>query len=173
MPLNLELKASVPTADAARTAARRCGARFQELLLQEDTYFRVPEGRLKLREIQGRDAELIYYRREENTGDRWSDYTRVRVADAGALKGLLADALGLRTVVRKRRELFMLDETRIHVDEVEGLGSFVEFEIPVDEEEKARRQLQWLRSQCGIADETVITTSYSDLILAKTGDLGA
>ncbi len=173
MHLNLELKASIPSIDLARASARRCGAEFSGVLLQEDTYFRVPQGRLKLREIAGDKAELIYYERPDTSQERWSSYSRVPVIEPGALKEQLASALGVHVVVRKRRELFMLDETRIHLDDVEALGTYLEFEIPVRDQEEAYSQMKFLREQFEIDEGSIFTGSYSDLILAKTEGLGS
>jgi adenylate cyclase class 2 len=173
MPRNLELKASVSSGELTRGLAYRCGARFQGILLQVDTYFCVPHGRLKLRETIGQGAELIFYERPETKSERWSTYSTVSVPDPGALKQQLASALGVLVEVKKKRELFLLEGTRIHIDEVEGLGAFLEFEIPVRDEDGASRQMKFLREQFAIKDESIFMPSYSDLILAKTEDLGA
>ncbi len=173
MRLNLELKASIPSIDLARASARRCGAEFSGLLLQEDTYFRVPNGRLKLREIAGDRSELIFYERPNSSLERWSSYSRVPVAEPRGLKEQLASALGIRVVVRKKRELFLLDETRIHLDDVEDLGTYLEFEVPVRDREEAASQMKFLREQFEVDEGSIFTGSYSDLILAKTEGLGS
>ncbi len=173
MPRNLELKASVSSIELTRALAYQCGARFQGILMQADTYFCVPHGRLKLREIMGQGAELIFYERPESTSERWSTYSTVSVPDPGALKQQLASALGIMVEVKKKRELFLFEGTRIHIDEVEGLGTFLEFEIPVRNEEGASRQMLFLREQFAIKDESIFMPSYSDLILTKTEGLGA
>lgn len=173
MRLNLELKASIPSIELARTSARLCGAELHGILLQVDTYFRVLHGRLKLREIAGDHSELIYYERPDTSLERWSSYSTVQVTEPGALKEQLASALGVRVVVKKRRELFLLDETRIHLDEVEQLGTYLEFEIPVRDKREAASEMKFLREQFEIDDGSIFTASYSDLILAKTEGLGA
>lgn len=173
MRLNLELKASIPSIDLARTAARRCGAEFSGVLVQEDTYFRVPRGRLKLREIAGDRSELIYYERPDTSHERWSSYSTVPIVEPGGLKEQLSSALGVRVIVKKRRELFLLDETRIHLDEVEELGTYLEFEIPVRDQLEAYSQMKFLREQFEVDDGSIFTGSYSDLILAKTEGLGS
>ena len=173
MRLNLELKASIPSLELARASARRCGAEFHGLLLQTDTYFRVPHGRLKLREIAGDRSELIYYERPDTSLERWSTYSTVQVIEPDGLREQLASALGVRVVVKKRRHLFLLDETRIHLDEVEDLGTYLEFEIPVRDQQEAYSQMKFLREQFEIDEGSIFTGSYSDLILAKTEGLGA
>jgi adenylate cyclase, class 2 len=172
MLLNLELKASIPSVELARVSARRCGAEFGGVLLQEDTYFRVAHGRLKLREIAGHGSELIYYERPDTSLERWSNYSTVAVTEPVGLKEQLSSALGVRVVVKKKRELFLLGGTRIHLDDVEGLGTFLEFEIPVRDELEAFSQMNFLRAQFGIDDGSIFTPSYSDLILAKTEGFG-
>lgn len=173
MRSNLELKASIPSIEAARASARRCGADFSAVLIQVDTYFRIPRGRLKLREIADGTSEMIFYERPDTTLERWSSYSTVPVIEPAALKQQLASALGVRAIVRKRRELFLLDETRIHLDDVEDLGTYLEFEIPVRDQEEAASQMKFLREQFGIDAGSIFTGSYSDLILAKTEGLGS
>ncbi|MGK3856667.1 class IV adenylate cyclase, partial [Enterococcus faecium] len=82
-------------------------------------------GRLKLREIDGQAAVLIWYDRPDHDAARLSKYHLVPVADPAALKAALTDALGVRGEVRKRREIYLWHNVRIHLDEVAGLGSFL------------------------------------------------
>jgi predicted adenylyl cyclase CyaB len=140
--------------------------------MQEDTYFHVKKGRLKLRVIAEENAELIYYERNETAPERWSSYVRLPIGNALDWKAMLSSALGVLVVVNKRRQLFLLEGNRIHLDEVDGLGSFLEFEVIVHDEEVARRQMKHLRDAFNVTDAAIFTASYSDLILAKTGDLG-
>jgi adenylate cyclase class 2 len=94
---------------------------------QLDTYFRVRQGRLKLRE-KDRGAELIYYERSDQAIDRESNYRIVQIEDSEALKDALAAALGVLVSVEKSRRLLLWHEVRIHLDEVPGLGSCLELE---------------------------------------------
>lgn len=172
---NLEIKARYPDHDAARRHAERCGALLREILWQTDTYFRVPAGRLKLREIRretpdGRrtaHAELIHYERADTPDMKASDYRLAAQPDARETKALLAGALGVRSVVVNRRELWWIEGTRIHLDEVEGLGRFLEFEVMVREGETEPERaavLAELRRQFEIAEESLLAGSYSDLL---------
>lgn len=162
---NLEFKARIEDANALVARARALGADLWGDLRQTDTYFAVRRGRLKLRETVGHQAELIYYERDEEGERRPSDYSVTYFKDAEGLKEALTKALGVRTRVRKRRTLLVLDTTRIHVDNVEGLGSFLEIEVPVrEDEEAAHRQLQSLVSALGFSWEDCIRKSYADLI---------
>src|SRR5205823_14349078 len=126
---NVELKARCGDLAAARAAAEAFGARAAGVLHQLDTYLRCQHGRLKLRETIGvTPAELIWYDRSNEAKFRPSDYRLVAVNDPAGLKAALGAAMGLRGEVRKIRRLMLWGNVRIHLDEVEDLGSFVEFE---------------------------------------------
>src|SRR5205814_5422120 len=136
---------------------------------QIDTYFHAPHGRLKLREINGRErCELIAYSRPNNTAARASDYLVVPVPHPAALKAALSSALGIRGEVRKRRELLLWHNVRIHLDDVASLGTFVEFEAVIssaDDEAASRSRLQTLYEAVRIREAHLIAESYSDLLL--------
>jgi adenylate cyclase class 2 len=123
---NIEIKAR--DADPARTLelALGLGATDKGVISQRDTYFARARGRLKLREQEPGEDELIEYRRADETGARTSSYRRVPVGAPAELREALDAALGTLVVVAKRRRLLLLDNVRIHLDEVEGLGSFME-----------------------------------------------
>ena len=166
---NLEIKAICPDPKAAREAARRVsGTGASTVLHQIDTYFRVPVGRLKLREINHTSAELIFYDRPDDPAARISRYHIVPVVDPMALKALLAAAMGVRAVVRKRRELFLYENVRIHLDTVEKLGNFLELEAVltghVGQAESLRR-LEHLAGALGIRPEQRLAGSYGDLVV--------
>lgn len=165
---NVELKARDP--DPARTLGLALGLGAEDAgeIVQRDTYFAHARGRLKLREQDSGEAELIAYRRPDDTGARTSEYRRVPVAETDALRETLAEAYGTLVVVNKRRRLLLLDGVRIHLDEVEGLGSLLELEAVADEgsdlcgeHEKVAR----LRDELRIDDADLVAESYSDLLL--------
>jgi predicted adenylyl cyclase CyaB len=167
MPKNIELKAKLAEIDFARRAAQRVGAKPQGVLEQIDTYFCVPRGRLKLRHTTPGESELIQYERPNRTDARPCRYRRVPVADASAIHDLLETALGIVSVVRKRRELWLLDNVRIHFDHVEGLGEFIEFEAiigPDHLDETCHRQVEELTAAFGLAVVDLVAASYGDLI---------
>jgi predicted adenylyl cyclase CyaB len=164
---NIELKARCPDLGAAREAARRLGAEFAGVLEQRDTYFVVPRGRLKLRQTAGRGAELVAYARENSAAVRGSDYRLVSVPDPAALLGALEASLGIRGDVVKTRELWMWQRVRIHLDRVEGLGTFLEFEAvlePGEPDEAGHRKIATLREALHVDDGDLIGRSYSDLL---------
>lgn len=167
MPRNVEIKArAADFAGQRRRAAELCGGE-PEILHQEDTFFRVSDGRLKLRILDPGRGELIHYHREDSRGPRPSRYTIVPTAEPERLRRLLAEALGVRGVVRKTRTLFLLGPTRIHFDQVEGLGEFLELEVvlgdgqpPADGERVARE----LAGKLGIRESDQIAVAYLDLL---------
>ncbi len=168
---NIEIKASYRDLNRARAIARQLAAEPHGVLDQLDTYFRVPVGRLKLRETgtfgSMMTAELIFYRRADEARARESDYDVVPVNDPTGLKRALDRAIGTWRTIAKRRELWMLDNVRIHLDEVEGLGNFVELEAVVDRSHPAEAcsaTIDRLAAAFGIQAGERIAESYSDLL---------
>ena len=129
MPRNIEIKARIDGIEALLPHARTLADGEPELIEQDDSFFHVAHGRLKLRQFADGSAELIHYHRGDGIEARPSDYVRVPVADAAALREALARGCGLHGRVRKRRWLLRLGQTRLHLDRVEGLGDFVELEV--------------------------------------------
>jgi homotetrameric cytidine deaminase len=169
---NVELKARDP--DPARTLERALalGADDRGEIRQRDTYFSKARGRLKLREQETGGSplwdELIEYSRADSTDPRTSTYRRVPVADVAPLRDALDAAYGTLGTVTKKRRVLLWEGVRIHLDEVEGLGSFLELEAVAEldsdlspEHEKVER----LRAELAIEDDNLIATSYSDLVL--------
>jgi homotetrameric cytidine deaminase len=158
---NIELKASDPQPARTLELALALGAEDKGEIAQRDTYFARARGRLKLREQDPGAAELIQYRRADAPDARESEYRRVPAADAEALRHALDAALGTLVVVEKRRRLLLWEGVRIHLDEVAGLGGFVELEGVGGERDKVER----LRGELEIADDALVAQSYSDLLL--------
>jgi len=168
---NIELKARCADLARAAKAAESLGAVAQGVLVQTDTYFRVPHGRLKLREISGGEggerAELIRYDRPDHADFRASDYDVIPVADPVTMKSALRRALGIRGEVHKRRNLYLRHNVRIHLDDVQSLGTFIEFEAVMNEGEddaQSLERLRILREAMQIRDEDRVAQSYSDLL---------
>ena len=167
MPRNVEIKARVRDLPALRRAVEAMADGPPSLLAQTDTFFAAPRGRLKLRVLGDGAAELISYVRDDVGGPRASRYLKAPVADPAALAAALGGALGPGGVVRKRRALFRRGATRIHFDEVEGLGSFLELEVELEETESAadgERAVRALMAELGIAGEDLIAVAYVDLL---------
>ncbi len=165
---NLEYKARIDDPKPLMAKARSLGFDLWGDLRQTDTYFVTPRGRLKLRETAGFQAELIFYERDEEGADRASDYEVAHSNEPDALRGVLASALGVQATVRKRRTLLVLDGTRVHLDNVEGLGAFMEIEAPVqDDDAAARERLNWLLGELGLNWDDCIRASYLDLTIER------
>lgn len=164
----MELKARDPDPERSLAACEASGAEAQGVLVQRDTYFNTSQGRLKLREEEGATAHLIAYERPDLSGQRESRYRIVEVAEAEELKVALSSTLGVQVVVSKERRLFLWEgNVRIHLDAVEGLGSFIEFEAiaPASSDlAHEERQVATLRQAFGIDEADVIGGSYCDLI---------
>jgi homotetrameric cytidine deaminase len=163
---NVEIKAR--DADPARTLARALalGAYDDGILVQRDTYFGRARGRLKLREQEPGGAHLIAYARPDADEARTSEYRLADVGDPAALREALDAALGTRVVVDKRRRLLLYENVRIHLDEVEGLGAFVELEAVADAGSDLAREHELvarLRDELELGEP--VAPSYSDLLL--------
>lgn len=168
MAKNLELKAALTSQAKANQIARTLGAKYQGTLSQIDTYFKVNVGRFKLREINGKQFELIFYKRPDSRGTRYSDYFIVPLKEPEAAKALFRSLSGVWAVVRKERTLYLYENARIHIDSVKGLGSFVEFEVVVNRGKKqAREMMQSLVGHFGIEKKSLLAGSYSDMIRHK------
>ncbi len=168
---NLELKAVATDLPRLRRVLREVGARHEPRPLdQVDWYFQVPRGRLKLRQRKGRPAaELIFYVRADTTRARTSEYQALPVADAPGALRLLRAMFVPRVCVRKRRDLWLYGPTRVHLDRVRGLGTFVEIEAPFTRSAaEARRVMSMLRDRLGIRPGDVIARSYADLLARRS-----
>jgi predicted adenylyl cyclase CyaB len=167
---NIELKARDPDPDRSLEASLETGASDEGWLYQTDTYFRVPHGRLKLRE-EGAIARLISYERSDETAARESRYRLVPVSDPAGLKDALTDALGVLVVVEKSRRLLLWQGVRIHLDEVRGLGSFIEIEVvadPASDLSTEHRRASELQDALAITPDRIVAFSYSDELLRSS-----
>ena len=167
---NVELKAHDPDPGRTLERALAAGAQDHGVLRQRDTYFAVARGRLKLREEQPGGATLIAYERPDEGAERVSSYRLAPVADPEPLCDALAAAGGVAAVVVKRRHLLLWETVRIHLDDVRGLGSFVELEAvaePGSDLSRERAQLAHLRAVLDIGDAALREGSYSDALMAS------
>ncbi len=137
---------------------------------QTDTYFKVANGRLKLREgvIEN---NLIYYERKNQAGPKNSHFNLVKIEDAAGLKDVLAKSIGVRLIVKKKREIYYIKNVKFHIDRVHRLGSFVEIEagnIITDlSQEQLKAQCDFYTKEFKIKAEDMIDVSYSDLLESK------
>ena len=169
MPRNVEIKARVRDLEATRRLVSQIADGPPLAVEQEDTFFRVTGGRLKLRERAGDDAELIYYRRPDAPGPTESEYATVGVRDPDALRELLTVALGVAGQVHKRRLVYRVGRTRVHLDEVRDLGAFLELEVELASGEATDlgvREARRLMGLLGIGEEALVAEAYVDLLAA-------
>ncbi len=161
---NIEFKAELRNPSAARQQCKLLGATRMGLLHQTDTYYRLAEGRLKRREAPGEPTEWIFYHRRDIVRPRMSDYAILTDAQARRRWGTQSLKEWIRVV--KRRELWLLDNVRIHLDEVQGLGDFIEFEAVVSEKydtKSCHASIRRLRDVFGPTMGEPVAPSYSDL----------
>ena len=166
---NVELKAFDPDPEGTLARALALGAREEGLLIQRDTYFHAGRGRLKLREEEPGSAHLIGYTRSDEDPDvRVSEYRIAPVSDPEAVRDVLEASLGVRVVVEKRRRLLLWRSVRIHLDEVSGLGTFLELEAVAPAGSDLAREwalVAHLREVLAITDDRLRDGSYSDALL--------
>ncbi len=168
--LNVEIKARCPHHQVIREILHARQADFRGTDHQIDTYFKVNHGRLKLREGHIENA-LIHYEREDQEGPKQSSVTLVLTTPGSPLKALLTQALGILMVVEKRRDIYFIDNVKFHLDEVTGLGTFVEIEA-IDYDgtigsERLLAQCHMFLSLFSIQPDQMVAVSYSDLLLCS------
>jgi adenylate cyclase, class 2 len=167
--LNIEIKARCPTHQTIREILHARHADFRGTDHQIDTYFKVNHGRLKLREGHIENA-FIYYEREDQEGPKQSSVTLVPTTPGSPLKALLTQAMGILMVVEKQRDIYFIDNVKFHLDEVTGLGTFVEIEA-IDYDgtigsERLLAQCQTFLALFNIQPDQMVAGSYSDLLLS-------
>ena len=167
--VNVELKARDPEPDATAARCVALGAEDRGVLVQRDTYFAARHGRLKLRQSGQGDDELIAYRRPDAAEPAESAYVRAAIREAETVGEALEAALGRVVVVAKRRHLFIWENVRIHLDDVAGLGTFIELEAIVAADgsglARARAKVNMLRDELAIGDDALVAEGYCDLLL--------
>jgi adenylate cyclase class IV len=172
MARNIEIKARLGAGgiDAVLVRAHALsGGAAPQTLQQDDCFYRVERGRLKLRRFADGSAELIHYQRANTPEARASDYVRVAVSDADAMHAALERACGTLGRLRKRRRLLLAGATRIHFDEVEGLGAFVELEVVLSPDQTDADGIaiaEALMRELGLADAPRVGVAYLDLLAA-------
>lgn len=167
----MELKAFDRDRERSLAVCETLGAEAQGALVQRDTYFHVPNGRLKLRQEEHGKPHLIAYERPDQAGPRESRYRLVDVDHVEELIAALSSTLGIKVVVAKVRRLFLWKNVRIHLDEVDDLGSFLELEAVASPESTLAQDeahVATMRRAFGLADSDLIGVSYCDLALART-----
>ena len=167
MPRNTEIKARVPDLDALASRVAPLSTEGPIAIPQDDTFFACPHGRLKLRDFGDGRGELIFYQRPDQTGPKTSFYAITPTASPDTLRAVLTLAHGQTGRVVKQRTLWLVGRTRVHLDRVEGLGTFMELEVVLREGEAVEvgeREAQALMRQLGIEAVQLIDRAYVDLL---------
>ena len=166
--LNIEIKARINEAARIRNLLLENNAKFIGIDHQQDTYFNVKSVRLKLREGNIENS-LIYYERADLDGPKNSHFQLLKVTDSKQLKDVLEKSIGIKVIVRKKREIYFIGSIKFHIDEVPGLGSFIEIEASNlnDDisEEALLEQCEFYMKKFEIKPEDMVSNSYSDLLL--------
>jgi len=176
MARNIEIKARIDSVEAMLARAQALAGAAPERIEQDDSFFAVPQGRLKLRQFADGRAELIHYHRVDSAAAKASDYVRVPVPDPAALRDALARACGLLGRVRKTRWLLRVGQTRVHVDRVENLGDFMELEVVLRPDQADAEGVciaEALMCELGLEDAERIAAAYLDLLAASAGGIAS
>lgn len=168
MATNIEIKVKLDSFTRVEVRIRGMQSASAPARLQQcDSFFAIPAGRLKVREQRGEVPELILYFRANTVVAKASRYFRIKTRFAPLAKQVLASLLGCPTIVRKSRTLYTVGPTRIHLDEVEGLGRFLEFEVvlgPKCSITEGRHVADRLIKHLRIPRNSLLAVSYCDLV---------
>lgn len=170
MPRNVEIKARVAQPSRLLDDVLEIADRGPTVFAQDDTFFACPSGRLKLRMFSETAGQVIFYRRDDLAGPKLSEYVIASTDEPDALRAVLTLAYGAVGRVRKTRTLCFVGETRIHLDDVEGLGHFVELEVVLAPEQtiaQGQAIAEDLMRRLSIAPSTLVQKAYVDLIADK------
>jgi predicted adenylyl cyclase CyaB len=170
MPANIEIKARVNDFNRLMHTAEQMSDTPRGVIPQEDTFFNCPNGRIKLRELNPQLGQLVYYQRQDVTGPKHSEYKIFETDDPAGLKLILGEAFGVRGVISKVRYLYMVGQTRIHLDDVAGLGKFMELEVvllPDQTDEQGQAIAEDLMRKLGILAVDLIDGAYMDMMETK------
>jgi len=167
MAQNVEIKARSVDFAGQMAIARSLSGAEPEVIHQEDVFFNVSAGRLKLRIFSPESGELIFYQRPDQAGPKISQYEISETQDPEGLKRILQKAFGIRSTVIKTRHLYRQGRTRVHLDRVESLGEFIELEVVLSDSDvlaHGEDEAQELMNQLGIKAEHLIDMAYVDLL---------
>ena len=167
MARNIEIKARIERIEALIPVIASLADTGPFDLPHHDTFFNCPSGKLKLRAFSANAGELIYYQRPDLKGPKLSIYQISPTNSPDSLRNTLASAYGILGTVRKRRTLYLLGNTRFHLDHVDTLGDFLELEVVLSENQTASSGESFaleLMAKIGVLPSQLISTSYLDLL---------
>jgi predicted adenylyl cyclase CyaB len=167
MPRNVEIKARVRDLVGLEMVVLGMANGPSEQMHHQDTFFECGAGRLKLRRLAKNRGQLIFYSRADTEGPRESHYIIHETDDPDSLTAILKAALGVRAVVKKKRLLYRVGQTRVHLDTVDGLGDFLELEVVLGAEqphEEGEKIATSLMKKLGVKKKDLVAVSYADLL---------
>ena len=167
MSRNIEIKASIENIEDLERKIIEIADAGPTEIIQGDTFFKCKNGRLKLRTFSKTKGELIFYKRANESGPKECFYLKSETPEPSVLRESLILAYGAAGRVQKRRLLYFKGRTRIHVDQVKGLGDFLELEVVLDDNETNESGIEeamLLLSQLNVADSQLVETAYVDLL---------
>lgn len=170
MPANIEVKARVSNPIETESQLRSIVGDPTATLEQEDVFYSVSKGRLKMRCENPTHCELIYYTRPNEPGPTMSSYFRRIIDNPEQKREELVVRFGVRSIVKKHRLLFLLEGSRIHLDNVSGLGYFIEIEVPIHsslDTHLATARAKKLMKLLSIQDSDLLHSAYDDLLAAQ------
>ena len=166
---NIELKIKVDTFKKIEKSLKILGAKYEGELIQKDIYFNCTKGRLKIREINGNNFELIFYERQNRLINKLSNYFIVEFSseEIEKIKTILSLSLGIKTVVSKKRDLWLFKNTRIHLDGVNKLGKFLELETVLGKISRKQGEKEYMEiyNSLKLSEFKKIDKSYGDLLI--------
>jgi predicted adenylyl cyclase CyaB len=170
MARNIEIKARVADMPALSARAAAIADSGPVQIPQDDTFFRCDNGRLKLRVFDDGHGELVFYRRPDGQGPKVSFYVLSPTDSPDTLREALTLANGQEGRVVKHRTLFLVGRTRVHLDQVRGLGDFMELEVVLADDEPIEdgvREAHELMARLGIGADALVEGAYHDLLRAR------
>jgi adenylate cyclase, class 2 len=166
MPINLEIKIHLDSLKPALRVLNNLHAEFVKDINQKDVYYSIQGSLLKLR-IEDEGESLIKYNRDEVNPDRFSDYDVIYLKSSGSEK-IFNSIFTVEAVVLKKRSLYLYNNTRIHLDTVQDLGTFLEFEtLVINGIDDAKERFNFLLKKFEIDTTKQVKCSYRDLIINK------
>ena len=171
MATNIEWKAHARDFQHQQSLARELAGSLAAILEQRDTFFRVPVGRLKLRKLSPNEGDLISYQRADQAGPKASHFHAAKTRHPDEIRQIYAGRLGVIGEVIKTRWLYLVGQSRIHFDQVNDLGQFIEVEVVLREgqsSDEGTRLAEELRAALGVRTDELIATAYLDLLLGSS-----
>ncbi|KAL6258856.1 hypothetical protein P5V15_010802 [Pogonomyrmex californicus] len=173
MPRNVEIKAAIRDVQRTISKATELSDTVQTKIEQYDIFFNIKDGRFKLRKFKDGTAELILYERSDTSGPKLSFYERIPLSSdiTEPIANLFSRIMGMRGVVKKTRLLYNVGQTRVHIDEVDGLGNFIELEVVLQDDEDVKtgqKIANDLMQALFIKEEDLIAKAYIDLLHPET-----